>query len=127
MVEKQTERKVKVLRTDNDMEFYSNEFKFFCRKDGIVRHHTIPHTPQQNGVTERMNRTIISKACCMLFNASMGRQFWAEAASTTCYLINRPPSTTIEKKTPMKVWSGSLSDYSQLKVFWLHCICACEQ
>jgi transposase InsO family protein len=51
MVEKQTERKVKVLRTDNDIKFCSNEFKFFCRKEGIVRYHTILHTPQQNGVT----------------------------------------------------------------------------
>jgi hypothetical protein len=45
MVEKQTERKVKVLSTDNGMEFCSNEFKFFCRKEGIVKHHTILHTP----------------------------------------------------------------------------------
>jgi hypothetical protein len=117
MVEKQTERKVKVLRTDNGMEFCSNEFKFFCRKEGIVRHHTIPHTPQQNGIVERMNMTIVSKARCMLSNASMGRQFWAEAASIACYLINMSPSTTTEKKTPMEVWSGSPSDYSQLKVF----------
>jgi transposase InsO family protein len=73
MIEKQSERKVNVLRTDNGMEFCSNKFKFFCRKEGIVRHHTIPHTPQQNGVAERMNRTIISKARCMLSNASMGR------------------------------------------------------
>jgi hypothetical protein len=42
----------------------------------------------------------------MLSNASMDRQFWAEAACTTCYLINRSPSTTIEKKTPMEVWYG---------------------
>jgi len=117
MVEKQTDRKVKVLRTDNGMEFCSDEFKTFCRKEGIVRHHTIPHTPQQNGVAERMNRTIISKARCMLSNATMGRQFWAEAANTACYLINRSPSIAIEKKTPMEVWSGSPSDYSQLKVF----------
>jgi transposase InsO family protein len=117
MVEKQTERKVKILRTDNGMEFCSNEFKLFCRKEGIVRHHTILHTPQQNDVVERMNRTIISKACCMLSNVSMGRQLCVEAASTACYLINRSPSTTIEKKTPMEVWSGSPSDYSQLKVF----------
>jgi hypothetical protein len=52
MVEKQTERKVKVLRTDNGMEFCSNEFKFFYKKEDIIRHHTIPHTPQQNGVAE---------------------------------------------------------------------------
>jgi hypothetical protein len=53
----------------------------------------------------------------MLSNTSMGRQFCAEVASTTCYLINRSPSTAIVKKTLMEVWSGSPSDYSQLKVF----------
>jgi transposase InsO family protein len=117
MVEKQTERKVKILCTDNGMEFCLNEFKLLCRKEGIVRHHTIPHTPQQNGVAERMSKTIISKSCCMLSNASMGRQLWAEATSTSYYLINMSPSTTIEKKTPMEVWSVSPLDYSQLKVF----------
>jgi hypothetical protein len=75
MVEKQTEKKVHILRTDNGMEFCSHEFNIFCRKEGIVRHHTIPHTPQQNGVAERMNRTIVSKARCMLSNAGMGRKF----------------------------------------------------
>ena len=59
MVEKQTERKVKVLRTDNGMEFCSGAFKSYCRKEGIVRHHIITHTSQQNGVAERMNRIII--------------------------------------------------------------------
>ena len=98
MVEKQTERKVKVLRTDNGMEFCSGAFKSYCRKEGIVRHHTIPHTPQQNGVAERMNRIIISKARCMLSNSGLSRRFWAEAASTACYLINRSPSTAIGKK-----------------------------
>jgi transposase InsO family protein len=75
MVEKQTKRKVKILCTDNGIEFCSNEFKLLCKKEGIFRHHTIPHTPQQNGVAERMSMTIISKACCMLSNASVGRQF----------------------------------------------------
>jgi transposase InsO family protein len=117
MIEKQIERKVKVLRTDNGIEFCSNQFKSFCRKEGIVRHHTIPHTPQQNGVAERMNRTIISKARCMLSNANTGRQFWADAANTACYLVKRSPFIAIEKKTPMEVWSGTPSDYSQLKVF----------
>jgi transposase InsO family protein len=63
MVERQTEKKVKVLRTDNGMEFRSYAFSIFRRQEGIVRHHTIPYTPQQNGVAERMNMTIISRAC----------------------------------------------------------------
>jgi transposase InsO family protein len=117
MVENQTEKKVKKLRTDNGMEFCSHEFKSYCKSKGIVRHYTVPYTPQQNGVAERMNRTIIYKACCMLSNSGLNQRFWAEAASTACYLINRSPSIATDKKTPIEVWSGSLVDYSQLRVF----------
>jgi transposase InsO family protein len=116
MIEKQTEKKVKLLHTDNGMEFCSNEFNDYCSDEGIVRHHTIPYTPQQNGVAERMNRTIISKARCMLSNVGMSRHFWAEAASTACYLINRLPSIPLDKKTPIEVWSDTPADYSQLRV-----------
>nr|CAE03833.3 OSJNBb0013J13.10 [Oryza sativa Japonica Group] len=92
MIERQTEKEVKVLRTDNGGKFCSDAFDDYCRKEGIVRHHTIPYTPQQNGVAERMNRTIISKARCMLSNTRMNKRFWAEAANTAYYLINRSPS-----------------------------------
>ena len=116
MVERQTMRKVKIHRTENGMEFYSKAFNSYCRNLGIVRHHTVPYT-QHNGVAERMNRTIISRARCMLSNARMGKRFWAEAASTACHLINRSPSITLNKKTPIEVWSGTPADYSQLRVF----------
>jgi ATP-binding cassette subfamily B (MDR/TAP) protein 1 len=53
----------------------------------------------------------------MLSNSRLNRRFWAEAASTACYLINRSPSIAIDKKTPIEVWSGSPTDYSQLRVF----------
>ncbi len=75
MIERQTEKKVKILRTDNGMEFYSKQFKNYCKSEGIVRHYTVPYTPQQNGVAERMNRTIISRARCMLSNAGLHRRF----------------------------------------------------
>nr|AAR87163.1 putative polyprotein [Oryza sativa Japonica Group]AAU89150.1 integrase core domain containing protein [Oryza sativa Japonica Group]ABF98081.1 retrotransposon protein, putative, Ty1-copia subclass [Oryza sativa Japonica Group] len=117
MIERQTEKEVKVLCTDNGGEFCSDAFDDYCRKEGIVRHHTIPYTPQQNGVAERMNRTIISKARCMLSNARMNKRFWAEAANTACYLINRSPSIPLNKKTPIEIWSGMPADYSQLRVF----------
>ncbi|WVZ89176.1 hypothetical protein U9M48_035612 [Paspalum notatum var. saurae] len=105
IIENQTERKVKILRTDNGMEFCSNKFKEYCKSHGIVRHYTIPHIPQQNGVAKCMNRT-------NHLQSSLHR-FWAKAASTPCYLNNCSPS----KKTPIEVWSGSLTDYSQLRVF----------
>src|SRR4051812_6217014 len=117
MIEIQTEKKVKILRTDNGMEFCSKQFKNYCKSEGIVRHYTIPYTPQQNGVAEHMNRTIISRARCMFSNAGLHRRFWAEAASTACYLINRSPSIALNNKTPIEVWSGSPANYSQLRVF----------
>jgi hypothetical protein len=67
--------------------------------------------------TERMNRPIISKACCMLSNSGLSRKFWAEVAFIACYLINCSPSTTISKETPIEVWSSSPYNYSQLRVF----------
>jgi transposase InsO family protein len=112
IIEKQTKKKVKLLRTDNGMEFLSNEFNDYYSYEGIFRHHTIPYTPQQNGVTERMNMSIISKARCMLYNKGISRHFWAEAASTACYLINRSPSIPLDKKTLIEVWSSTHADYS---------------
>ncbi|KAG8481449.1 hypothetical protein CXB51_026307 [Gossypium anomalum] len=76
-----------------------------------MRHLTVRHTPQQNGVAERMNRTIMEKVRCMLSNANLLKSFWAEAASTACFLINRSPSVAIEKKTPQEVWSAGVKGY----------------
>ena len=68
-------------------------------------------------MVELMNRTLMEKVRCMLFNAQLTKSFWAEAASTACYLINRSPSVVIEKKTPQEIWSGSSATYSYLKIF----------
>jgi transposase InsO family protein len=65
-----------VLRTDNGGEFCGNEFEEFCKKCGIARQKTTPYTPQQNGVAERMNRTLMEKARCMLSGAGIGQEFW---------------------------------------------------
>ena len=99
------------------MEFGSEEFNAYCRKIGITRHRTVAHAPQQNGVVERMNRTILEKVRYMLSNSKMPKSFWAEAASTACYIINRSPSVALERKTPMEVWNGSPVNYTNLKIF----------
>ena len=66
MIEKQTGKQVKKLRTDNGLEFVKDEFTSFCKRLGIVRHRTYAERPQQIGVAERMNRTLLEKARCML-------------------------------------------------------------
>ncbi|KAG8486155.1 hypothetical protein CXB51_019539 [Gossypium anomalum] len=98
-------------------EFCSNEFNRLYKSEEIVRHLIVRHTPQQNDVAERMNRMIMEKVQCMLSNTNLLKSFWAEAASTVCFLINRSPSVAIEKKTPQEVWSGNPANYSDLKIF----------
>ncbi|KAG9454908.1 hypothetical protein H6P81_007812 [Aristolochia fimbriata] len=110
-------KEVKCLRTDNGGEFTGRDFKDFCKNEGIVRHFTTPGTPHQNGVAERMNRTLLERARCMRLLAELPKVFWAEAVNTTCYIINRSPSTTIELKTPEVVWTGMPVDYSNLRIF----------
>ena len=117
LVEKQTGKQIKRLRTDNGLEFCSGEFNNFCKDQGIVRHLTVRDTPQQNGVAERMNRTLLEKARCMLSNAGLGKKFWAEAVSTACFIVNRCPHTFIGLRTPEEVWSGKPASYDDLKIF----------
>jgi len=99
------------------LEFYYEEFSEFCKDESIVKQHTIRYTPQQNGVAEIMNMTLLERAKCMLSNSGLNRNFWVEVVNTTCYLVNCSPSTTIHFKIPIEVWSDKLVDYSMLRVF----------
>ena len=67
--EKQCGRKIKVLRSDNGTEYVNNHFKEFIEKNGILHQKTCPYTPEQNGVAERMNRTIADRVRCMLIDS----------------------------------------------------------
>ena len=117
-VETQTGRKVKRLRSDNGGEYKNDPFLQIYQDKGIVRQFTVRDTPQQNGVAERMNRTILEKVQCMLSNAGLGKEFWAEAVVYACHLINRLPSTAIQGRTPMEMWTGKpATDYDSLHVF----------
>jgi len=117
LIEKQTGKQIKRLRTDNGMEFCEREFDEFCKNEGIVRHRTVRMTPQQNGVAERMNRTLLERARCLISNAGLTKDFWAEALNMACYIVNRAPSAAIDFKTPEEVWSGTPADYSNFKIF----------
>ncbi|GJU17393.1 retrovirus-related pol polyprotein from transposon TNT 1-94 [Tanacetum coccineum] len=118
MIETQTCRKIKHLRTDNGGEYKNDLFTKFCEDESIVMHFTVRHTPQQNGVAERINRTFLEKVRCMLSNAGLGKEFWAEAVTYVCHLVNRLPSTAIDGKTPFEKWYGKpATDYDSLHVF----------
>jgi hypothetical protein len=116
-VENQTGKKVKCLRTDNGTEYTNDEFKDFCEQHGIKRHFTVRKIPQQNGVAERMNRSIAERARCLRLNAGLAKIFWAVAVSMACYLINRSPRAALDGKVAEEVWTGNEVDYSGLRVF----------
>jgi transposase InsO family protein len=107
LVENETDRKIKKLRTDNGLEFCNSEFNSLYVGYGIARHKTILGTPQQNGVAERMNRTILERVCCMLSNVDLWDKhgLWAEVAFATCYLINHSANSAIDFKILEEVWT----------------------
>ncbi|KAE8687107.1 cytochrome P450 71A9-like [Hibiscus syriacus] len=109
--------KIKCFRTDNGGEYTSKEFDDFYIKEDIKRQFTVANTPQQNGVAERMNITLLERTRAMLRDTGLEKSLWAEAVNTACYLVNRAPSTAIELKTPMEMWTGKLADYSNLHIF----------
>ena len=117
MVERETSRRLKCLRSDNGGEYTSHMFRDYCVKHGIRHEKTVPGTPQHNGVAERMNRTIMEKVRCMLMTAKLSKQFWGEAVRTACYLINRSPSVPLGFDIPQEIWTGKGTSYSHLKVF----------
>ncbi|RVX13264.1 Retrovirus-related Pol polyprotein from transposon TNT 1-94 [Vitis vinifera] len=106
MVETETGLKVKCLRSDNGGEYIDGGFSEYCVAQGIRMEKTIPGTPQQNGVAERMNRTLNERARSMRLHAGLPKTFWADAVSTAAYLINRGPSVPMEFRLPEEVWSG---------------------
>ena len=99
----------------------SNEFKSYCTKEGIEHEVIAPYTPQHNGTAERENRTILNMARSMLKTKNLPKKFWAEAVSTSVYLLNRCPIKRLEDKTPEEVWSGTRPSVSHLRIFGSIC------
>ena len=109
--------KLKTLHTDNGGEDTSNEFNEFPKREGIKYECSVPKTPEQNGVAERLNRTLIETVRAMLSSSRLPRKFWAEALSTAVYLKNRSYTKAVLDMTPHEAWSGSKPNVKHLRVF----------
>lgn len=116
-VENELERKIKILRSDNGKEFCNKDFSDFLAASGIKHQTSTPYTPEQNGVAERMNRTLVERAKCMMFEAKLQKSFWAEAVATAAYIVNRSPSRVLAEVTPHEKWTGKKPNISHLKIF----------
>lgn len=117
MVENQTNKKIKVLRSDNGGEYISKQFDDFLKENGIKRQLTVPHTPQQNGIAERANRTLVEMARSMIVHANLEEYFWAEAISTAAYIRNRSLTKIHPDMTPQEIWSGKKPTVAHFKIF----------
>ena len=127
ITEKLTETKMETFQTDNGGEYTSKDFEDYLKKEGIHHELTIPNTPQQNGATERMNRTRVESVRAMLADSKLSKRFWAEVLATAMYLHNQSPTAAVKEKTPFEVLTGKkpigikgyhLHDIDKKKVFY---------
>ncbi|GJU09657.1 putative ribonuclease H-like domain-containing protein [Tanacetum coccineum] len=105
-IENQLDHKVKFIRSDNGTEFKNSIMNQFCEIKGIKREFSVARTPQQNGIAERKNRTLIEVARTMLIDSKLPTTFWAEAVNTTCYVLNRVLVIKPHNKTPYELIHG---------------------
>ena len=117
LIKNHTEKKIKTLRSDNGREFTSNEFKELCKEARIKRELSTPYNPQQNGVAERKNRTIMEAAKAMLHDQDLPMHLWVEAARTAVYVQNHTPHRVLKNKTPEEVFSGKKPEVNHLRIF----------
>lgn len=110
MVEKQTGCHIKILRSDNETEYCGSEFQNILRANGIVHQTSNFYTPEQNGVAERKNRSVVEKAKCMLFDAGLPIEFWADAVHTAVYIMNRSTTSALKKTTPQEAFGDRKPD-----------------
>lgn len=117
LVENQTERRIRVLRSENGGEYTSGGFVDFCGGGGIKREFTVPYNLQQNGVVERKNRTIVSAARAMIHDQGLQMYLWAEACGTVVYVQNRSPHRRLGDITPEEAFIGENLEISHLRIF----------
>ncbi|GJR43306.1 putative ribonuclease H-like domain-containing protein [Tanacetum coccineum] len=119
-IENLVDTKVKIIRCDNETEFKNKVMDDFCKEKGIKREYSVARTPQQNGVAERRNRTLIEAARTMLADSKLPTTFWAEAVSTACYVQNRVLVVKPHNKTPYELFRGFKPALSFMRPFGCH-------
>ena len=115
--EKKSGREIRALRTDGGGEYRNREFEKFLIEAGIQHLVSPPYTPSQNGLAERMNRTIIEYARCILEDSHLGKEFWGYAVLTAAHSHNRLPSRSHSNISPLEHWTGKQPEIGHLRVF----------
>nr|GFB48787.1 retrotransposon protein, putative, Ty1-copia subclass [Tanacetum cinerariifolium] len=115
-VELQLGRKIKALRSDRGGEYLSQEFKDYLSENEIVQNLNSPYTLQQNGVSERRNRTLLDMVRSMFNLTTLPLSFWDYALESAVRILNMVPTKKVDK-TPYEIWPGKAPNLSYLKVW----------
>ena len=116
-VEKEIGTKILGLRIDRGGEFTSTDFIEFYSKHRIHQQLIAAYTPQQNGVKERKNRTIMNMVRRLLTSRQVPKTFWPEAVNWAAHILNRSPTLSVRNKTPEEAWSGIKPSVDHFLVF----------
>ena len=115
--ENQSGRKFKILISENGGEYVKSEFIQYCADAGIQMQHSIPYTPQQNGVAERKNRSLKEMATCMMEAKTLQPKFWSEAIKYASHIQNRVPHKQLDGMTPFESWIGHKPYVTHFTIF----------
>nr|CCA26157.1 putative polyprotein [Albugo laibachii Nc14] len=117
MMERQANRRIKRIRTDNDTECLNRRFAEERRRNGIIHQTSAPFSPQQNGLAERMKRTLMERARALMEHKNLEKEWWAEAINTAAYIVNRITDSLRPYTTPMEICFKAKPDLSHVRVF----------
>ena len=121
LIEQETKGVLRTFRTDRGGECMSQDFQDYCNKNDIKRHLTAPYSPQQNGVVERRNRTLLEMTRSILKHMSVPNVLWGEAVRHATYLINRISTRSLQGMTPYEALRSRKPNLGHLRVFG--CVC----
>jgi hypothetical protein len=120
-VKTNTKLVIKTLRSDNGGEYKSKAMTQLCKTMKVKQEFTIPYNPEQNGMAERMNRTLTEMVRCMLQDSKMDKKYWAEAIITAAHIRNSVINASDSEATPFELATGVKPDYQALRVFGSVC------
>ncbi|PNW85386.1 hypothetical protein CHLRE_03g183950v5 [Chlamydomonas reinhardtii] len=108
--------KLRILRSDNGGEYHAEQLEQWLRERSTAHQFSAPYTPQQNGVAERLNRTLMERTRALLFEAVLPPSFWPEAVVHACHVRNLSPSTSCSS-TPWEAFTGNKPNVADLRIF----------
>lgn len=121
LIENQFNSSSKVIQTNNGNKFANNQYVVFFSNKGIIHQTTCPYTPHQNGIVERKHRHLLEVARALKIQSSLTDIYWGDCVLTSCYIINRLPTTSLSFETPYERLYYKVPSLSHFRTF--DCLC----